>query len=267
MTDPPALQTVVSADGTTIAYERDAGSGAGPGERPALVIVTGAFNNRASSASLAAGLRGRFDVYRLDRRGRGDSGDTPPWSIAREVEDLAAVIAATGTTPFVYGHSSGAALALEAAAAAVPMRRLVAYEPPYVGGGGAHGSQADELAGLVAEGRLQDAVVAFLRGTDAPPGAIEAARRSPRWPAMVALAPTLPYDVRLANGGEVPVQRLGSVAVPVLAAGGGLSPDWALRAADAVAAAVPDGRARLVEAQTHLVTNLALLPVLTEFFV
>ena len=262
MTDSAATpDTVISADGTTIAYER---SGSG---RPALVIVTGAFNDRVSSASLAAGLRARFDVYRFDRRGRGDSGDTHPWSVAREVEDLAAVIAATGGAPFVYGHSSGAALALEAAAAGVPMRRLVAYEPPYTGTSGAHASQADELDALVAEGRLEDAAIAFLRGTDAPPGAIEAARSAPHWPAMVALAPTLSYDVRLVNGGEPPVERLGSVAVPVLAAAGGLSPDWALRATDAVAAAVPDGRAGLVEGQTHLVSNGALLPVLSEFFV
>ena len=147
------VETVVSADGTPIAFERDETDPA----RPALLIVQGAFCDRTSGASLAAGLRRRFTVYRMDRRGRGDSGDTPPWSIEREVQDLAAVVGAARVAPFVYGHSSGAALALEAAAAGVPMRRLVAYEPPYVGDGLANGSMADELQARIDEDRPEAA--------------------------------------------------------------------------------------------------------------
>ncbi len=257
------VETVVSADGTPIAFERDETDPA----RPALLIVQGAFCDRTSGASLAAGLRRRFTVYRMDRRGRGDSGDTPPWSIEREVQDLAAVVGAARVAPFVYGHSSGAALALEAAAAGVPMRRLVAYEPPYVGDGLAHGSMADELQALIDEDRPEAAAERFLIGTGAPPGAIAEIRESPAWPSMVALARTLPYDVRLTNGGVAPIERLEAIPIPVLGAGGGRSPDWALRCADQIAAAVPLGEARLIEGQTHQVSNVALLPVLVEFFV
>jgi pimeloyl-ACP methyl ester carboxylesterase len=255
-------QAITSADGTTIALERDGTAG----DLPALVIVTGAFNDRCSSVGLADVLRGRFTAYRFDRRGRGDSGDTPPWAVAREVEDLAAVLAVTGETPYVYGHSSGAALALEAAAAGVAMRRLLVYEPPYTGGLGARASDAEKLEALIAEGRLDDAAIAFLRGTGAPQGAIERVRASAAWPGMVALAPTLAYDVRLVNDGTVPTQRYSAIAIPVLAVAGGLSPDWARQAAEEVAAAVSEGEARLVEGQNHQIALAALLPLLDEFF-
>ena len=257
------VETVVSADGTPIAVQRDETDPA----RPALLIVQGAFCDRSTGASLAAGLRRRFTVYRLDRRGRGDSGDTPPWSTEREVQDLAAVVDHIGEAPFVYGHSAGAALSLEAAAAGVPTRRLVVYEPPYVGAVGAPGSQAGELQALIADGRPEAAVARFLIATGAPPGAIAGLRDSPAWPAMVALAHVLPYDVGLANGGVAPIERLERITIPVLGAAGGWSPDWALHAADAIAAAVPRGQARLLEGQTHRVADAAILPVLTEFFV
>ena len=118
------MQTLTTTDGTTIAYQA---TGAGP----ALVLVVGAFCDRSTTEGLAALLADSFTVYEYDRRGRGDSGDTAPYDVQREVEDLAAVVAATGETPYVYGHSSGAVIALEAAASGVPMRALVAYEPPY----------------------------------------------------------------------------------------------------------------------------------------
>jgi pimeloyl-ACP methyl ester carboxylesterase len=254
------LEHATSADGTTIAYVRE-------GRGPAVIIVQGAFCDRRSAAALAAGMRGRFTVYRYDRRGRGDSGDTPPWVPAREIEDLAAIVAAAGEPPFVYGHSSGAALALEAAAAKVSVRRLLAYEPPYTGPGDVHAAQLDRLGALVAEGDLDAAVDLFLRGAGTPPGVMDRLRASPTWPAMTALARALPYDVALTNGGEVPVDRLERVTVPVLAVAGGLSPDWAHRACDAIAAVVPEGRSELAEGQTHAVVNRVLLPILSAFFV
>jgi pimeloyl-ACP methyl ester carboxylesterase len=252
-------ESVRSADGTEIAYTRE-------GRGPALVIVTGAFNDRHSSAPLAAGLRGRFTVHRFDRRGRGDSGDTPPWSIAREVEDLAAVIAATGEEPFVYGHSSGAALTLEAAAVQTPMRRLLAYEPPYTGPRDVHTSQLESLSELIDAGDLDGAVAMFLRGAGTPPGVLDRLRASPGWAQMVALAPVLPHEVGLSNRGEIPVDRLEAITIPVLGAAGGLSPDWAHVVADAISAVVPQGRSLLVEGQTHSVTPAALLPHLSAFF-
>jgi pimeloyl-ACP methyl ester carboxylesterase len=255
----PELEFVTSADGTPIAYVRD-------GRGPALVIVTGAFQDRRSSAPLAAGLRGRFTIHRFDRRGRGDSGDTPPWDVAREVEDLAAVIAVTGETPFVYGHSSGAALAIEAAAAQVPMQRLFAYEPPYTGPRDVHASQRERLDALVAAGEIDGAVELFLRGAGTPPGVLARLRASPGWAQMLALGHVLPYDVGLTNGGELPIDRVQRIAIPVIGAAGGLSPDWAHVAADALAAVAPQGQSLLVEGQTHGATAASLLPHLTAFF-
>ena len=254
----PELAFATSADGTAIAYARE-------GRGPALVIVTGAFNDRHSSARLAAALRRRFTVYRFDRRGRGDSGDTAPWAVAREIEDLAAVTAATGEIPLVYGHSSGAALALEAAAAQIPMRRLFAFEPPYTGPGDAHARQLAELEALVAAGDRDGAVELFLRGAGTPPGVLERLRASPSWPAMTALAHVLPCDVVLANGGQVPIERIEQITIPVIAAAGGLSPDWAHVAGDAIAAVAPQGRSLLVEGQTHGASPASLVPHLTAF--
>jgi pimeloyl-ACP methyl ester carboxylesterase len=255
----PPPRRVTSADGTPIAVVAQ-------GRGPAVVLVTGAFSDRRSSAALAAGLRGRYIVHRFDRRGRGDSGDTPPWAIEREVEDLAAVIASTGEAPFVYGHSSGAALALEAAAAGVPMRRLFAYEPPYTGPDDVHARQLESLGALVAAGQGEAAVELFLRGAGTPPGIIDRLRAAPGWPAMVALAHALPYDVALTRGGRIPVELLERITVPVIGAAGGLSPDWAHQVADAIAVVAPRGAAQLVEGQTHQASVAALLPLLSAFF-
>src|ERR1700675_3654494 len=119
------MYTVTSADGTTLAFDRVA-------EGPALVIVTGAFSDRAAPATLAGTLADEFAVYAYDRRGRGSSGDTTPYAVEREIEDIDALIAAAGGSAFVFGHSSGAALSLEAAAQGLPITKVVAYEPPYI---------------------------------------------------------------------------------------------------------------------------------------
>jgi pimeloyl-ACP methyl ester carboxylesterase len=253
------METVTSADGTPIIYER---SGSGP----ALVVATGAFCDRLSSAPLAEHLRDRHIVYRFDRRGRGDSGDTPPWSVAREVEDLAAVVAATGETPLIYGHSSGAALALEAAAAGVPVRKLAVYEPPYVPGEGTTPETADRLASLCASGQPEEAAVLFLRNTGMGDEQIEGMRTQPFWPRMVSLAPQLAYDVRLGNGGEVPGDRLAAIECATLALAGGLSASWATNGAAAIAAAVPRGRSEILEGQHHGVDQGVAAAVLAQFF-
>jgi pimeloyl-ACP methyl ester carboxylesterase len=253
------METVISADGTPIAYER---SGSGP----ALVVATGAFCDRLSSAPLAEHLGDRYSVYRFDRRGRGDSGDTPPWSVTREVEDMAAVVTATGQTPLVYGHSSGAALALEAAAAGVPVRKLAVYEPPYVPGEGTTPETADRLASLCASGRPDEAAVLFLRNTGMGDEQLAQMRTQPFWPRMVGLAPQLAYDVRLGNGGEVPVDRLRSIGCPVLALAGSLSAPWATEGASAIAAAGRNARSEIVEGQHHGVDQGVAAGVLAEFF-
>lgn len=256
------MQTLTTPDGTTIVYQVT-GSG------PALVLVVGAFCDRSSTAGLGELLAGSFTVHEYDRRGRGASTDTAPYAPEREVEDLAAVIAATGDVPYVYGHSSGAVIALEAAAAAVPMRALVAYEPPYTAEDDGSGG-SDELLGrvreLVAAGNSDGAAAAFLAGAGAPAQVVEMIRNGPGWPRMCELAPTLVYDLTLTSGGLVPAQRLARIAVPTLVLAGGASPAWAGRSAAAVVAAVPGARQSVIAGQDHGVSADAVAPVLREFF-
>lgn len=244
------MQTVGSADGAAIAYEW---SGTGP----PLVLVNGAFGDRHAGEPLASALQGDFTVYRYDRRGRGDSDDGDVYTVLREVEDLATIIEEAGGDAYVYGHSSGGALALEATSAGASVRSLAVHEPPYVPGPGTSLQTADELAELVAAGHHAEAAERFLRNTGAPDAVVEQIKASDAWPAMVAIAHTLPYDIRLCNEGVVPDQRLAQIGCPVLATAGGLSPAWAPAAARAVAIAVPAGEWRLLDGQAHGVeTNL-----------
>jgi pimeloyl-ACP methyl ester carboxylesterase len=251
------MDTVQSADGTTIAYDR---SGAGP----ALVLVVGAFSDRSSTKALAARLGAAFTVYEYDRRGRGDSGEAGPYSIAREVEDLAAVIAAAGGSAFAFGHSSGGALVLEAAAGGASIRRLAVHEPPYREGPTVE--FAERLEALVATGKRTEAVEAFLRLMGTPAPAIEQMKSGPHWARMESFAPTLSHEVRLCNGGAVPLDRLATIAAPTLALAGGASPAWAGDAARAIAAAIPNAQSRVLEGQGHGVADDVLAPLLVAFF-
>jgi pimeloyl-ACP methyl ester carboxylesterase len=253
------METVHSADGTVIAFDRS-------GEGPALVLVVGAFSDRTSTKTLASGLASRFTVYEYDRRGRGDSGDTAPYAVEREVEDLAAIVEATGRSPHVFGHSSGGAIALEAGASGVAVRALCVYEPPYAGTDGPTFALADQLAELIASGREDEAVERFLTLMGTPADVLEQMKAGPQWDHMRSFAPTLSNEVRLCNDGSVPTERLGKVAVPTLALAGGASPPWAREVAAAVAAAVPDGRDRVLEGQGHGVADDVIIPVLAEFF-
>jgi pimeloyl-ACP methyl ester carboxylesterase len=256
------VETVTSPDGTDIAYQV---SGTGP----PLVLVVGAFCDRNTTADLAALLADAFTVVEYDRRGRGASGDTAPYAPEREVEDLAALLAVAGGTPYVYGHSSGGVIALEAAAAGVPMRALVAYEPPYSAEGDPAGGSDDLLErvrGRVAVGDRDGAAAAFLGGAGAPDEVVAMMRSSPGWPHMCELAPTLVYDLTLTNGGLVPVQRLSGIGVPALVLSGGASPPWAERAAAAVIAAVPGARRAVVAGAHHSVGAADVAPVLREVF-
>jgi pimeloyl-ACP methyl ester carboxylesterase len=256
------VETVTSPDGTTIAYQVT-------GDGPPLVLVVGAFCDRNTTADLAALLADAFTVVEYDRRGRGASGDTAPYTTEREVEDLAAVAAAVGGAPSVYGHSSGAVIALEAAAAGVPVRALVAYEPPYSAEGDPAGS-SDDLLGRVrarlAAGDRDGAAAAFLGGAGAPDEVVAMMRSGPGWPHMLELAPTLVYDLTVTNSGLVPVERLSRIGVPTLVLAGGASPAWAERAAAAVVAAVPGARRSVVRGQHHGIPGSAIAPVLRAAF-
>jgi pimeloyl-ACP methyl ester carboxylesterase len=256
---PFRMNTVTSPDGVTIAYER---SGSGP----ALVIVNGALSTRQTGAPLAPLLDPDFTLYRYDRRGRGDSSDASASTPANELHDLAAVVAATGETPFVFGQSSGAALALEAVASGVPVRSLVVNEPPYVPGPGTAPETAGELAALAADGRRDEAVERFMQVSGIPEAMIDQTKASPAWPSLLDLAATLAYDVRLLNGGVVPADRLAAIACPVLATTGSLSPPWAAAAVRAVAEAVDDGEWRVLQDQAHNVAPDVLAATLRERF-
>jgi pimeloyl-ACP methyl ester carboxylesterase len=253
----------ISRDGTTIAYQRT-------GEGPAVVLISGAMSTGATVAPLAAVLRDRFDVVVYDRRGRGASGDTEPYTVAREVEDLAALIEAVGGEASLYGMSSGGALALEAAVSGLPVPRVAVYEPPYAdfaaGGVEERARYTEQLTRALAEGRRGDAVELFLRLTGMAPEMIAGARHSPMWAEMEAIAPSLAYDDAVMGDGLVPRERLAALSVPVLAVAGAESPAWAREAARAVAKAAPQGTYRVLEGQTHMVDPQVLGPVLAEFF-
>jgi pimeloyl-ACP methyl ester carboxylesterase len=253
------MDTVTSADGVTIAYER---SGSGP----ALVIVNGALSTMASGAPLAPLLDGDFTLYRYDRRGRGDSADRDASAPTNEVQDLAAIVEATGEAPFVFGQSSGAALALEAAASGISMRGLVVHEPPYVPGPATTLETASELAALAADGRRDEAVERFMQGTGMSDAMIERVKGSPGWRPLLALAHTLAYDVRVLNEGLVPDERLAAIACPVLGTAGSLSAPWAAASVRAIAEAVPRGEWRELEGQSHNVEPEVLASVLRQRF-
>jgi pimeloyl-ACP methyl ester carboxylesterase len=258
-----AMETVTSADGTTIAFDAT-GSG------PALVLVMGAFCDRHTTNSLTKLLATDFTVYEYDRRGRGDSGDTPPYAVGREIDDLRAVVDATGTVPFVFGHSSGAVLALEAAGRDVPMAKLVAYEPPYIVEGTRErpgADLADRLATLVSGGNRADAARLFLtEAAQVPPPVVAMIDQSPDWPAMVALAHTLQYDIEACDDNEIRPERLGKISTPTLVLGGADSPDWFQATVRATAAAIPGAQYEYLAGQNHGAADDVLAPVLIDFY-
>jgi pimeloyl-ACP methyl ester carboxylesterase len=243
-----------SEDGTSIAYDA---SGTGP----ALVITGGAFNTRWSPGPLVGLLAPHFTVYTWDRRGRGDSGNTLPYAVEREVDDLTAVIAAAGGSALAYGHSSGAILTLEAAMRGTDLSRLAIYEPPYVPGNVA--AMAGVQLALDA-GDPALAALSFVKGTGAEN--TDGLTQSPWWSGMVALAPTLPYDLALTGDGVAPTERLSDIRVPVLVMDGGNSPAWAANAAMSIEAAVAHGARRTIPNQDHNVAAESLAPVLVGFF-
>jgi len=260
------MKTVTSADGTAIAYEEQ-------GQGPALVLVDGALCARGSKEGLAAALEADFTVFRYDRRGRGDSGDTQPYAVEREIEDLIAVIGAAGGTAFLYGHSSGCALALDTAltagTAAVP--KIALYEAPYNDDPAVQKSWTAYLADLdaaLADGRRGDAVALFMAYVGTPAEQIAGMRQSPYFPAMEAIAPTLAYDHAglLGDRGAVPVGKAAEVMTPALVIYGDASFPFMRETAQTLNAAMPQARLRVLAGQTHDVDPAVLAPVLAEFF-
>ncbi|MET9435909.1 alpha/beta fold hydrolase [Streptomyces sp. NPDC006551] len=252
---------VTSGDGTRIAYERQ-------GEGPPLIVVSGALCTAGGERPLADLLAPHFSVVTYDRRGRGGSGDTGPYAVEREIDDLAALIEEAGGDAYVHGMSSGGALALAAVAAGLPVERLSVYEPPYSADSGARETYAAHrrrLTGLLDRGQRAAALELFLADAMAPE-ALAGMRRSAAWPGLEAVAHTLAYDHAVLGDGLVPYGRLGGVHARVLVVDGGASPAWMRRAALAVSTALPRGRHRTLTGQTHVVAPHVLAPALEEFF-
>jgi pimeloyl-ACP methyl ester carboxylesterase len=257
------VDRVTANDGTAIAFDR-------LGEGPPVILVCGGSTDRMVNAPLAALLARRFTVFNYDRRGRGDSGDTPPYTVQREIEDLDAVITAAGGSACVWGSSSGAALALEAAARGLAISRLALWEPPYRlkdGGPRPPADTAKVFTELISQGRRGDAVEFFMaKVVRLPDEFVAQARNAPFWKAQEALAHTLAYDATIMGDYEVPAERVASVTTPTLVLTGGASPPWLHDTARAMVGLLPEGRHRVLEGQEHNVAPEAIAPALEEFF-
>ena len=255
------VRTVTSKDGTRIAFDRI-------GEGPPVIFVGGALNDRTFPplVELAERLAPRFTAYNYDRRGRGQSGDTSPYEVAREVEDLQALIAEVGGRASVYGLSSGAVLALEAAARGAPIDRLALFEPPLdVEGGGTSEGETAQLAELVAAGRRGQAVELFLSGI-LPAEVIAEMKRSPMWSEYESMAPTLVYEGLITGDRSLVNDRLRSVTIPAVVITGSDSDPYLRKAVEAVVDALPQGELLTVPGAHHSVSAEDLASVLVEIF-
>ncbi|MEU1854180.1 alpha/beta hydrolase [Streptomyces sp. NPDC019990] len=261
------MDKVFSADGTAIAYEQQ-GSG------PAVVLVGGAFMTRGDSAALAGLLAEHCTVITYDRRGRGDSADSPEYDVQREVEDLDALIERAGGEAMVFGMSSGAVLALEAVARGSAVSRLAVYEPPFITDSSRPPLPADyvaHLTDLVKQGAYGDAVAYFMTAAVGMPAeAVAGMRQAPFWAGMEATARTLPYDGQVMgdtmSGRPLPADRWRSVTVPVLVGSGDAGAPHMLTGARELAALAEDFTLRVFPGQEHNIDPELLAPVLTGFF-
>lgn len=260
---------VTSDDGTRIAYSRQ-------GIGPPVVLVGGALDDGAENEPLAAELSRSFTVYNYARRGRGGSGDTLPYAVEREIDDLAAVVAEAGGSACVYGVSSGGALALETAAAGVAVSRLAVYEVPY---GLADGPQwhlaGAKITELVAEGRRGEALELFMRSIGAPDEGIQGAKQSPYWAGLEAIVHTTAYDAACVRDGSPSAERFASITQPTLVVTGGPREDPHVsgqpadlmdRAADAIQACVPHAERMTLHGQGHVADPAVVAPILERFF-
>ncbi len=258
------MTTVRSKDGTAIAFERT-------GEGRPIILVDGAFCSRSFGPMprLAPALADAFTVLIYDRRGRGESGDVSPYSVAREVEDLAALVEEAGGEAGVYGVSSGGVLALEAARSGVNITKLAVYEPPFVAEAGSPPppDHAEQLTNLIASGRRGDAVAFFMtKIIGQPEEMVVGMRTMPMWPAFEAIAHTLAYDDAVMGDYTLPRERVKEVATPTLVIGGEESDPRLGHAARALAAELPNAEHRTLAGQTHDVAPDAIAPVLREYF-
>ena len=260
------MDTLTSRDGTTIAFDEQ-------GQGPALILVDGALTVHSSGSGELAGLLApHFTVYGFDRRGRGGSGDTPPYAVDREIDDIEALTDRAGGSAFLYGHSSGGPLAMRAAIRlGRKVAKLAMYEPPYNNDPDAQESWSRYLGQLrqaLAEGRQGDAVALFMRFTGTPAEQVARLRRGPAWPGLEAVGPTLAYDhaAILGEPWSVPAELAARVPVPTLVMSGDAGLPFMPDAARVLSQAIPKGQLRMLAGQTHEVKPGVLAPALVEFF-
>ena len=258
------MAQVISKDGTTIAYEKS-------GKGPAVVLVGGVLGDRSQQAPLAALLVDHFTVFNYDRRAHGQSGDTPPYAVEREIEDLEAMIDEAGGSAFVYGTSGCAVLALEAAAhgLAPKMKKLAVWEPPYIVNDSRPPVPRDyqkQLTDLLAADRRGDMLeLFFTKAVGLPAEFVAPMRQAPFWTAQEALAHTLVNNAMIMGDFSIPEERIATVNIPILVMDGGETP-WLSHAAQAIADILPNAERRRLKGQPHNVTPEAIAPMLIEFF-
>ena len=255
------MEHVTSRDGTAIAFDR-------LGQGPPVILVCGGSVDRTANVGLAQQLSADFTVFNYDRRGRGDSGDTLPYAIEREVEDIEAMIETAGGSANLWGSSSGAALAMIATASGLSVTTLAMWEPPYIPEGVPKPpeNQVRQYETMVAEGRRGDAVEFFMsKVVGMPDEIVVSARSQPWWAATEALAHTLAYDARIMADYNIPKDRAANVKVPTLVVAGTEIP-WMRQTAQTLADATPNGHVRILEGQGHDVDMAVLARVLKEFF-
>lgn len=264
------MPTLTSADGTPIGYTAT-------GHGPTVLYIGGAIMHRAiddCASGMAAALSSDYTVITYDRRGRGESGDTPPYAVQREIEDITALIAKFGDTAMVFGESSGAVLALEAVLARAPISRLALYEPPFIVDGDRDPMPADfpdRLDALIAAGRRDEVLELFMTvAAGLPATAVQEARSSPMWPVLDSVAHTIAYDGRVMgdtqSGDPFALQRFAHVATPTLALAGGTSPDHQRNAVRQLVAVLPNARTQVVDGQGHQFDPAVIAPLVSRFF-
>ena len=261
------MQKVTSKDETKIVYEK-------VGTGPAVILVTGATMTRVSFAVLAKLLSSSFTVYYYDRRGRGESSDTLPYSVEKEIEDIDALIDSAGGSAYLYGISSGACLTLLAASKlGEKVTKLAMYEAPYDEAEGAkeiwHAYRTN-LQNALSSGDMGGAVVLFMKLVGVPNDMIEGMKKSPMWPGLEKVAPTLAYDAAcMGEDRSVPIEIAKNVTARTLVMDGGASKQtmpFTYDSAEKLAKAISNAKRKTIEGQSHDIDSKVLAPVLTEFF-
>lgn len=252
------MATVISKDGTSIAFDKT-------GQGPAAILVVGAFNDRKTGAALVQFLEPHFTVFNYDRRGRGESSDTLPYAVEREIEDLEALIKEAGGSAYVFGYSSGAVLTVRAAAHGLAITKVALYDPPPTGT--RYASLAAQLTELVTAGQRGEAVELFqIEGVGIPRDVVIGMRNAPFRPALEQMAHTLVYEMNILTDTTMPPQAAASVQSPTLVLFGSKNPDIMRQSAQGFAEAIPDAQLKVLEGQTHDINPGVIGAELVTFF-